>query len=228
MACNKKTVGSLDIVVEVDESGDVRLSAEDIKAKIDAAEDGETIKFKAGTYWGTVFIHERRNLTLDFSNVKLLTKKDETIFFMDHCSGIKIKGLTLYHDVGQVGCFTNCFDVDHSQNISFEDCDINGSGFIGVCVNQCTSVSIKNCKIHKCTFGIFIWENNEHMEGLKVTTSDVTISKCTFDTNKVGNVCFDHNYARVMEFNATIDGKKFKINKDNFENYKKNYDYVLD
>ena len=203
------------------------MSVEVIIAKIYAAKEGETIRFKAGTYWGTLSIENRKGLTLDFSNVSIITNRDETIFTLKCCSNIKIKGLAIHHDLP--ACFTNCFDIHLSDNISFIDCDINGSGFIGVCINKSTGIKIKKCKIHQCTMGVFLWENNETLNGDEASTSDVDIRNCTFNDNELGNVCFDHNYACLVDFKANIEGKKFIINSTNYKDYfSPNLNFVLD
>jgi hypothetical protein len=65
---------------------------------IQNAEDGDTIIVPPGTYWGAVSMMDKHNLTLDFSNVSVLTKYDETLFKISDCSNIHINGLTIYHD----------------------------------------------------------------------------------------------------------------------------------
>jgi hypothetical protein len=186
---------------------------------INNAENGDTIIIQPGTYWGAVSMTNKHNLTLNFSNVSLLTKFDETLFKIQQCSNIHIHGLTIYHDPKLAGCFTNCFDVDHSQNITFTNCDINGSGFIGICINQSSGVEVKDCKIHECQWGVFVWGNNEEYGGKRVSTSEVFINNCVFEQNKVGNVSFDGNYAHATPFRINIDSWDFIINSDNVRNY---------
>ena len=184
-----------------------------------ATENGDTIVIQPGTYWGAGTIFDKHNLTLDFSNVRLLTKHDETLFKIQQCSNIHIHGLTIYHDPKLAGCFTNCFDVDFSHNISFSNCDINGSGFIGICINQCSDIQVKECKIHECQYGIFVWGNNADYNVKHVESSDVVISNCIFEQNRAGNVCFDSNYARATHFNIKIDAWDFLINSGNMMHF---------
>ena len=186
---------------------------------INNAENGDTIIIQPGTYWGAVSMTNKHNLTLNFSNVSLLTKVDETLFKIQQCSNIHIHGLTIYHDPKLAGCFTNCFDVEHSQNITFTNCDINGSGFIGICINQSAGVEVKDCKIHECQWGVFVWGNNEEYGGKRVSTSEVFINNCVFEQNKVGNVSFDGNYAHATPIRINIDSRDFIINSDNVMNY---------
>jgi len=188
---------------------------------IQNAVDGDTIVIQPGTYWGAVSMMDKHNLTLDFSNVSLLTKYDETLFKISDCSNIHIHGLTIYHDPKLVGCFTNCFNVDYSQNISFSNCDINGSGFIGVCINQCSRVEVKDCKIHECQFGVFVWGNNDGYGGKKVSSSEVFIENCVFEKNDAANVSFDPNYALATPFSIKIDSSDFIINSDNIKSFLK-------
>ena len=179
------------------------------------AENGDTIVIKPGTYWGAVRMMDKHNLTIDFSNVSLLTKYDETLFKISDCSNIHIHGLTIYHDPRLIGCFTNCFDVEYSQNISFSNCDINGSGFIGVCINQCSRVELKDCKIHECQFGVYVWGGNDEYGGKKVSSSEVFIENCVFAQNDASNVSFDPNYARATQFSIKINAWNFRINSKN-------------
>lgn len=188
---------------------------------IQNAEDGDTIIVPPGTYWGAVSMMDKHNLTLDFSNVSLLTKYDETLFKISDCSNVHIHGLTIYHDPKLAGCFTNCFNVDYSENITFSDCDINGSGFIGICINQCSRVEVKDCKIHECRFGVFVWGNNDEYGGNKVSPSEVFIEHCVFEQNKVGNVSFDPNYARSTQFRIKIDSNDYFIDSDNMKGFLK-------
>jgi len=183
------------------------------------AENGDTIVIQPGTYWGAITMIDKHDLTLDFSNVKLLTKQDETLFKIIQCSNIKIQGLTLFHDPKLAGCFTNCFDVDHSHNITFSNCDINGSGFIGVCINQCSRVYVQDCKIHECQYGVFVWGNNEEYGGKRVSASHVFIENCVFEKNNAANVSFDPNYARATEFRIQMDSMKFSIDSVNMKRF---------
>ena len=192
---------------------------------INNAESGDTIIIQPGTYWGAVSMTNKHNLTLNFSNVSLLTKFDETLFKIQQCSNIHIHGLTIYHDPKLAGCFTNCFDVDHSQNITFTNCDINGSGFIGICINQSSGVEVKDCKIHECQWGVFVWGNNEEYGGKRVSTSEVFINNCVFEQNKIGNVSFDRNYAHATPFRINMDSWDFIINSDNVMNYLNDENY---
>ena len=210
-----------DHLSDFDESRDY----DEIFHAINNAENGDTIIIQPGTYWGAVSMTNKHNLTLNFSNVSLLTKFDETLFKIQQCSNIHIHGLTIYHDPKLAGCFTNCFDVDHSQNITFTNCDINGSGFIGICINQSSGVEVKDCKIHECQWGVFVWGNNEEYGGKRVSTSEVFINNCVFEQNKIGNVSFDRNYAHATPFRINIDSWDFTINSDNVMNYLNDENY---
>ena len=198
----------------------------DIEEKIYTAISGDTVKIEPGTYWGVLLFEELKNLTIDFTSVELLTDQDVTIFTLKNCSNIKIIGLTIRHDL--IGCFTNCFDVNTCESISFINCDINGSGFIGICVNKSTNVKVENCKIHQCTVGIFLWENNETYNGISATTSDITINNSFFEENEVGNICFDQNYADLIEFKVELNGKQFLVSPSNYkEKYLSDIYYII-
>ena len=197
-----------------------------IAGEIYFANDGDVVKIEPDTYYEVLHLEDLQNLTLDFTGVELLTKEDVTIFTLENCSNIKIIGLTIRHDI--IGCFTNCFDVNNCDNISFIDCDINGSGFIGICVNKSTGVEVERCKIHNCEMGTFLWENNEaRSHGIPATSSDITFRECTFNDNNVGNICFDHNYAKKINFKVVLDSEEFLVSPNNYKNYLINYNYII-
>ena len=208
-------------VVAVSQETKSKMRIVDIEEKIYTAKNGDIVSMEPGTYYGTLLLENLQNLTLDFTNVELLTKQDVTIFTLTNCSNIKIIGLTIRHDI--IGCFTNCFDVNTCDNISFINCDINGSGFIGICVNKSSGIKVDSCKIHQCTVGIFLWEHNEIYDGIPAITSDVTVRECVFDGNKVGNICFDKNYADLIDFKVTLNGEKFMVTPNDYKN-----NYLLD
>ena len=188
-----------------------------ISEKIEMSPNGSTIRFKPGTYWEIIELNDRKDLTLDFTDVHLLTAEDVTIFTITNCFNIKIIGLSIRHD--RAGCFTNCFDVHQSDQISFESCDINGSGFIGICINKSTRINIEKCKIHECQVGVFLWENNETFKGIPASTSSVSIRESIFNDNEAGNVCFDSNYGSAVEFVVKLDDEQFIINPTNYRDY---------
>ena len=125
-----------------------------IKEKIYSVLDGEVVHIDRGTHYGTLLLNNLKNLILDFSGFELLTKEDVTIFTLKNCYNIKIIGLAIRHD--RMGCFVNYFDIHTCENIPFKKCDINGYGFIGICINKSTGIWIKKCKIHECYMGVFI------------------------------------------------------------------------
>lgn len=204
--------------------------AKDIQKQIDNAKEGETIVIKKGSYVGLLNIIGKKKLTIDFSESTLITQTDETIFIIENSSDITIKGLTIYHDIkGVIGCFSNCFDVHYCKNVTFEKCDINGSGFIGVCINQ-SDVVIDNCIIHKCQMGVLVWSNNEGSSDGKETLlkdSEVTIKDTRLVENKYKNVTVDGQYARKAVAVVSINGEMFVLNKDNYEAYQDDGGYCV-
>lgn len=194
-----------------------------IQKLIDNANDGETIIVNPGTYLGRLILKNKNKLTIDFTGVKVITHFDETIFTIKNSSQIYIKGLTLFHEIGKDRCFTNCFDIDYCQNVVLNNCDINGSGFIGVCANQ-SDVTIKNSVIHECVDGVFIWDRNDSFNKASLTHSWITIKNTKFLKNKNSNVNVYSHYAKNSTIYLNIDDKSYTINKDNYSNFLKRSD----
>lgn len=205
-------------------------SAATIQKQIDKAKEGSTITIKKNTYNGLLKISNKKNITLDFAGSTLITNEDVTMFIIENSSDIKIKGLTIYHQIeGELGCFSNCFDVNHCKNVSFENCDINGSGYIGVCINQ-SDVTIEKTILHKCEYGVFIWNDNEETT-TKFKDCKVVIKDTKFENNRANNVVVYSWYVAKATIDVSLNGKSFVLNKDNADNYKDNSgsaDCVLD
>lgn len=212
---------------------DVMKDARDIQKQINNAKEGETIVIEKGSYVGLLNIIGKKKLTIDFAESTLITQTDETIFIIKNSSDITIKGLTIYHDIeGVIGCFSNCFDVHHCKNMTFEKCDINGSGFIGVCINQ-SDVVIDNCIIHKCEIGVLVWDDNEGLlaeeEGKVVVLKDseVTIKDTRLVENRYKNVTVGAGYAEKAIAVVSLNGETFVLNKDNYAEYRDDGGYCV-
>ena len=71
-------------------------------------------------------------------------------------------------------------------------------------------------------------ENNEaRSHGIPATTSDITFRECTFNDNNAGNICFDKNYAKKINFKVVLDGEEFLVSPNNYKNYLINYNYII-
>ena len=86
------------------------------------------------------------------------------------------------------------FDVNTCKNIRFTNCDINGSGFIGICINKSTNVEDLNNLVRK-----------EAINGSLVNQIDYQIDPDLVSTDIVGN-----SSCSVFDSKATIVTKEGK------------------
>jgi len=93
----------------------------------------------------------KHNIVLIF-NLKseiLCTSKHENVFKIYDCSNITIVNGKFKHKLFQDGiCIGAVFDIYNSANISLINCDINGSGSIGVRAANSKDLQVTNCFIH--------------------------------------------------------------------------------
>ena len=208
-------------------------TTKEIQQTIDSALSGEVITIDAGTYEGLLKITNKSKLKIIFENVTIKTFFDETILIIENSSDISIEGLTLFHEVGKDKCFTNCIDVNYSNNIIINKFDISGSGYIGICINQ-SDIIVKNSKIYDCGYlGIFLWDGNDHTELKEVSYSGVVVKNCNFTDNKSGNIGFYPQYVEADSSGGTIlcveiDEKSTCVGKDNYEDFLQGYEYIID
>lgn len=79
----------------------------------------------------------------------LCTSKYESVFKINDCSNITIVNGKFKHNLFQDDiCLGVVFDIINSSNISLINCDINGSGSIGIRGSNTKNLQVSNCFIH--------------------------------------------------------------------------------
>jgi parallel beta-helix repeat protein len=101
------------------------------------------------------------------------------------CRNVKIRNLHCTHTqpAEWAQCTGNVFALDMGENITLENCDINGCGAIGVYIFGTTNVTLKNNFIHDNT----LWAVEDGGMGM-ITEKDKRNNNVTFVNNK-----FEHN-----------------------------------
>ena len=122
---------------------------EDVKSLYDALENGGEIVLKKMIYYleTPIKIFNKNNLTLDGSGSTFIMKnKSEDVIFIENSTDITLKNFKATHvePEGPIGCTGSVIQVYGNENIIIENCELNGSGIIGI-----VSYNTKNLKIIK-------------------------------------------------------------------------------
>ena len=125
----------------------------------------------------SILIKNKSNLHLKAKKgTKIISRNTHSyIIKVENSSNITIENfyLTHYEPRESYACEGGEISIDDSDNIDIINCDLNGSGSIGVKIRKSQQVSIKNCFIHDNTWaGVLVW-----------SSSNITIMDNSFERN---------------------------------------------
>lgn len=134
---------------------------------IDAVADGDTILIRAGTYefndsielWGhnDIWILGEEGTTL------ICDSQIENVMWIVNCDRITVSGFTATHTEPSEDerCSGNVFGIDGCDDITIENCEINGCGAIGVYTFLVDGIVLRNNFIHDNTLWAVQHEGND-------------------------------------------------------------------
>lgn len=122
-----------------------------IQAAIDAAQPGDRILLAEGTYPEHVTIKDKTDLALiGEGGVTIRTDDPGTVVIaVEKVRGLLLRGLHGVH--GSPGCWAPVITISGSEDVTVEDCDLNGSGTGGVEAETSKGLKILGNHIHKCS-----------------------------------------------------------------------------
>ena len=136
-------------------------SSKKIQELINNASDGEIISIPEGEYIidESLLIHNRKGLSLR-GNGKcriLLTDLWKEVLDIKNSNSIKIEGIYFSHlkPLKEYECNGGVIGISSSSIILIDNCELEGSGTIGVAANDVENLKVSNCYIHDNTFNAF-------------------------------------------------------------------------
>lgn len=145
---------------------------------IEAVSDGDTILIKTGTYesnesielWG----HKDIWILGDEGSRLICDSQIDNVLWIFNSDRITVSGLCATHTEPSEdeSCTGNDFGIDCCNDITIENCEINGCGAIGVYTNLAHGILLRNNFIHDNTIWAVQYEGNglliesNHIEGL--------------------------------------------------------------
>jgi hypothetical protein len=107
---------------------------------------------------------------------------------LDNCHNTSLTGFSIGHAVQPGACEGAVITSSNCTYLLIDNCDLYGSGTLGIEASNCSYLSLRNSVIRECTFGILYLEN----------CSVVRFENCTMKDNRG-----DH----MVKVNATYDLK---------------------
>ncbi len=153
---------------------------------IEEVSDGDTIFIRAGIYEFNDSIELRGHndiwilgeagsrLISGVSTRLICNSRIDNVMWIINCDRITISSLCATHTepTEDQRCYGNVFGIDGCNNITIENCEINGCGAIGVYTNLVDGIVLRNNFIHDNTicavqyYGQNIMMETSHLEGL--------------------------------------------------------------
>ena len=151
--------------------------------KIDS---GSSIQLKKGTYKlsSPIRIVSKSNITIDGNGATLIMQNmADDVLFIDNSNNIKLINFKATHiePEGPVGCTGNVIHIENGSNITIEDCDLNGSGIVGIAAYGTKDLKVMNNYIH---------ENSQY--GMIYQGPQIEIKGNRFKDNGNGNIYFSY------------------------------------
>ena len=151
--------------------------------KIDS---GSSIQLKKGTYKlsSPISIIKKSNISIDGNGATLIMQNmADDVLFIDNSNNIKLINFKATHiePEGPVGCTGNVIHIENGSGITIEDCDLNGSGIVGIAAYGTKDLRIINNYIH---------ENSQY--GIIYQGPQIEIKGNRFQDNGNGNIYFSY------------------------------------
>lgn len=125
------------------------------------------------------------------------------------CSDIEIENMTFGHTIEQGNCQGAVLAFDDCQNIELRSLDLYGCGTYGVSAKNMDGLTLKNCIIRDCSYGIIdlasssntvledcTLKDNDGFDMLSLSESSVHFENCTFTGNQGDSFLSSYNYPR--------------------------------
>ena len=81
---------------------------------------------------------------------------------LKNCSNIKFENITFGHKGKDpntsLACDASVLALDNCKNVEIKNCDLFGCGFVGLCAEKSSSITVKDSKIRDCEASAF-WLN---------------------------------------------------------------------
>ena len=145
---------------------------------IDEVSDGDSILIRAGTYEfnGSIELWGHSDIWIfgEEGSKLICNSQIDNVMWIINSDRITISGLSATHTepTEDQRCYGNVFGIDGCNDITIENCEINGCGAIGVYTNLVDGIVLRNNFIHDNTicavlhYGHNLMMESNYLEGL--------------------------------------------------------------
>ncbi len=156
---------------------------------IDAAANGDTIRIAAGTYYfdNTVNIVAKKDLIIEgVGDVTLYCNSEyDSVISIYGCGQVTIRNVHAQH-TEEAHCWAAVISCERNDKVTLDNCELNGSGQIGVYgyLYDGNSITVKDCHIHdNSLYAMYVYDY-----AYDGGTCSLSVSGSTIENNADGIV----------------------------------------
>lgn len=147
---------------------------------------GSNLKLDKGIYEldYPIKIFAKKNITIDGNGATLIMRNmAEDVIYIKNSNNITLMNFKATHiePKGPTGCTGNVIHIEGGANILIENCDLNGSGIVGIAAYNSKNLTVSNNFVHK---------NSEY--GIIYQGPQIEIKGNVFENNTKGNIYFSY------------------------------------
>ena len=146
--------------IDVYSSGELSL-----QAAIDQASYGDTVLLHDGTYTSdrSILVESKQGVTIrgDGEVWIICTDVYENVLTISYSESVKLAYVKARHEewLTEYECHGAVVQIDESSDVTLYECELNGSGAIGVSVQFSGSVTVSACYIHSNSYaGVYLYD----------------------------------------------------------------------
>lgn len=121
------------------------------------------------------------------------------VLYFNDCSDIAIENITFGHTIEQGNCQGAVLAFDYCRKISLDSLDLYGCGTYGVVADHTVGITLKDCIIRECSYGIVdligsdtvfegcVFRDNRGFDMLSLSGSFAHFEDCSFNGNEGDN-----------------------------------------
>lgn len=188
--------------------------AKELQKFIDQAQAGDRVVLNNGTYHfkQTLRIHNKKNFTLEGQGDVwiILDSIWEDVISVKNSKDLVIRQIRAKHKepLEDFSCEGAVIHIEKSSQVLIEQCELNGSGAVGVRMEYGNDLIIRDCYLHSNTLAAVMLDKVQYAilhenrimnnaSGIYALSSDVRMNGNLFENNK-GKATFSSPFSRKV------------------------------
>ena len=175
---------------------------------------GSDLSIKKGTYKldSPLKLIAKKNVMIDGNGSNFIMQDGANdVVFLENCKNITLMNFKATHiePKGPLGCTGNVIHIEGCEDVLIENCDLNGSGIVGIAAYRTQNLVVNNNYIH---------ENSQY--GIIYQGPGIEINGNVFEDNTQGHIYFsylDTSWPPKEKINTNQNKEGLKMSGNSFK-----------